>query len=148
MGLALDLLERGVRLVLHLDVEDLDAVEAHRRGLVDAVRDAQPLAAELPERIGRDADRVPPSGRGRGRASAGFDEASCVAPACAGVQPARPTAAPSPIPLRKPRRSPPGRRSSPRSSLMIAIPGVWPEIRVAPRHDMLSAVERAVPFDR
>ena len=58
MGPALDLLEGGVGLVLHLDVEDLDAVEAHGGGLVDAGLDAEPLAPELPERVGRDADRV------------------------------------------------------------------------------------------
>ena len=59
--LAFDLLKRGVRLVLHLDVQDLDAVEAHRRGLVDAVGDVEPRAfAELPEGIRRDADGVWP----------------------------------------------------------------------------------------
>ena len=63
VGLALDLLEGGVGLVLHLDVEDLDAVEPHRGGLVDAGRDAEPLAPELPERVGRDADRVAPTPR-------------------------------------------------------------------------------------
>ena len=39
VGLTLDLLEGGVRLVRHLDVQDLHAVEPHRRGLVDALRD-------------------------------------------------------------------------------------------------------------
>ena len=60
--LALDLLKRGVRLVLHLNVKDLDAVEPHGRGLVDALRDRDPPRsfAELPERIRRDADRVWP----------------------------------------------------------------------------------------
>jgi hypothetical protein len=41
VGPALDLLEGGVGLVAHLDVEDLDAVEAHRGGLVEAVLDAE-----------------------------------------------------------------------------------------------------------
>src|SRR3954451_6783481 len=58
VGPALDALEGGVRLVPHLDVEDLDAVEAHGGGLVDAVLDPESLAPELPEGVGRDADRV------------------------------------------------------------------------------------------
>jgi hypothetical protein len=69
VGAALDVLERRVRLVPHLDVEHFDAVKAHVGRPVDAGLDAESLAAELPERVGRDADRLAtrPALRGRVR---------------------------------------------------------------------------------
>src|SRR5437868_6730561 len=63
MGLALEPADRGVRLVVHLDVEDLDAIEPHRGRLVDAGGDPEPFAPELPEGVGRDADRMAPACR-------------------------------------------------------------------------------------
>ena len=63
MSLAFELLKGGVRLVLHLNVEDLHAIEAQGGGLIDALRDRDPPGslAELAEGIGRDADRVSPT---------------------------------------------------------------------------------------
>ena len=63
-GAALQFLEVGVRLAGHLTVEDLDPVEAHGRGTVDAVGDLDLGPAEVPEGIGRDADpeRAPGAG--------------------------------------------------------------------------------------
>src|SRR5262245_30891905 len=57
MGPPLDSADRGARLVLHLEVEDLDAVEAHRGRLVDTGLDAGPIAPKLPKGVSR---RAPP----------------------------------------------------------------------------------------
>src|SRR5262249_51781356 len=91
---ALERLEGGVGLVLllHLPVEDLDTVEAHLRGQVDAGGDAAELgvAAELPERVGGDGNAVWPRGwpvllggagqgePGRGSAGSGGEEGTAV----------------------------------------------------------------------
>ena len=56
VGLGFEPLEAGIGLIVpHLHLEDLDAVESHPCGLVDAVLDRRRLRAELPEGIGRDA---------------------------------------------------------------------------------------------
>src|SRR5262249_32259039 len=58
MGPALDVVDGGLRFVHHLDVKDLDAVEPHGGCPVDAGLDPEPLAAELPEGVSRDADML------------------------------------------------------------------------------------------
>jgi len=53
----LELLEVTGRLVAHLPVQDLDGVEPHLGGEVDALLQVLQVAvAELPERVRRDAD--------------------------------------------------------------------------------------------
>src|ERR1700722_13694332 len=62
MGLALKLLEGAIRLVLHLHVQNLHSIESIGGGPIDALRNRDPAGAlaKLPERIGRNADRVGP----------------------------------------------------------------------------------------
>ena len=74
-GLALERLEIGVVLAVHLGLEDLDAVEAHLAGHGDAVFDLDDgLVVEMPEGIGGNADRIARPGAGgrfRGREGSG-----------------------------------------------------------------------------
>ncbi len=58
VGPCLERLQRAVRFVVHLVVEDLDTVEAHLGGDVDALEHARALAVVAAERIGRHADRI------------------------------------------------------------------------------------------
>jgi hypothetical protein len=55
-GAALELLQVVVVLAAHLLVEDLDAVEPHVGGVIDAVGDIDRLALEVPEGIGGNPD--------------------------------------------------------------------------------------------
>jgi hypothetical protein len=63
MSLRFELVDGRGRLVLHLNMKDLDPIKPHRRRFLDASRHPQPLAPELPERVSRNADRVTPTNR-------------------------------------------------------------------------------------
>ena len=69
---ALDLLQRRGRFILHLHVQEFDAVESHVRRVIDALLDrAQLRIFELPERVRRNADAIGPPRRSGGWPNAG-----------------------------------------------------------------------------
>ena len=58
-----DLVETALVLILHLDEQDIDSIEAHPSSLVDALGDRHlQTVFETPERVGRDGNRVAASG--------------------------------------------------------------------------------------
>ncbi len=86
-GVLLDLVEQGpvdlaaagLGVFFHVDMEDLDAVEAHEGSLLDAIKNWDRLSLEMPEGVGGDTDAVGAGGHTRRQrpAGGGLDRAGC-----------------------------------------------------------------------
>ena len=60
-----DLAAAGLGVFFHVDMENLDAVEAHEGSLLDALDNGHRLALEMPEGISGDTDAVGAGGHTR-----------------------------------------------------------------------------------